>query len=137
MGTCTGAVSAVATIARALTGMRGAPVAPPDSINVFPFAVTYVADGTFDGVATSWKKHLFTVECDVHVGRDSDGARAYGLVEAIVDTFSNAIEKDPTLTGSSDTITTFTWRLEPRTYGGVQTLAVAFRIGVKQETVIP
>jgi hypothetical protein len=116
--------------------MRGAPVKPPDSIGAFPFAVTYVADGKIDGVATTWKKHLFTVECDIHVGRDSDGARAYASVEAIVDTFSNALCAAPTLSAAVDTITSIDWRLEPRVYAGVNTLAVAFRIGVKQETAL-
>ena len=127
---------AIAGVAAELTGMRGAPARAPDSINAYPFAITYCRRGTWRANDATFKTGLLTFVCDIHLGRLPDLGRVLGAHEEYVNEFPNALLADLTLDSAVDTINDIRYELLPLYYAGVETFAYRFEIDIKYESAI-
>lgn len=125
------AIARIQTIARGLAGIQEAPEYPPESANQFPFALTYYREGN-TAFEMGWRKGLHTVFCELHVSRQVLPA-AIRTAMPYLDLMLDALQNDPTLNGTVDTIVspvTHTFgRLE---FGGQENigwrLAVTFKL---------
>jgi hypothetical protein len=136
MSTPQDAIARVQAVALGLSGVKEAPQYAPESINQYPFALSYFQTGetTFEA---GWMKAVYTLSCELHFSRQSlptaiqKAAPYHNLMLA-------ALQSDPTLNGTVDTIispvaVSFGF-LE---YNGAATsIGWRFLITVKQETVI-
>ena len=129
------AIARIQTIARGLDGMREAPEYVPESINQFPFALTYYRQGETTTMV-GWRKGLHTVHCEIHVARQIL-PNALKQAMPFYDALLAGLEADPTLGGTVSTIVwpvthTFGWM----EYGGPtnQTIGWRFAVTFKQET---
>lgn len=110
-----------------LTGIRGAPDAPPEQINVFPFIVVYPTGGEWIFGTAGEKKGLHDVVIELHVARKDlprDVVTALGYAESI----PNAIMKDPTFGGYASTFGSIDYDFGPLGWGGMETIGFKFTI---------
>jgi hypothetical protein len=137
MSTPQDAIARVQAIALGLSGMKEAPDYPPESVNQFPFAVTYYRTGEIT-MEAGWMKAVYTLFCELHFARQ---VLPLAVAKAMPyhNTMLAALQADPTLNGTVSTVvspvlTTF-GVLE---YGGPENIHIGWRftITVKQETVI-
>lgn len=127
-------ISRIQAIARGLPGVKEAPDYMPESINQFPFALSYYRQGNTTAMA-GWRKGLHTLFLEVHISRQVLPAAlrsAMPFYEKVID----ALIDDPTLNGTVSTIVwpvnhTFGWL----SYGGTDNAHIGWRfeITVKQE----
>lgn len=127
-------ISRIQTIARGLPGVKEAPDYMPESLNQFPFALSYYRQGNTTAMA-GWRKGLHTFFMEVHIARQVLPAAlrsAMPFYEKVID----ALIDDPTLNGTVSTIIwpvnhTFGWL----SYGGTDNAHIGWRfeITVKQE----
>lgn len=106
------AIARIQTIARNLAGMVEAPEYVPESVNQFPFAMTYYRQGNTT-LMIGWRKGLHTVFCEIHIARQIL-PRALETAMPFYERFMAALEDDPTLGGTVSTIVspvnhTFGW----------------------------
>ncbi len=106
------AIARIQAIARGLAGMVEAPEFVPESMNQFPFAMTYYRQGNTT-LQIGWRKGLHTVFCEIHVARQILPL-AIQTAMPFYERFMTAIEADPTLNGTVSTIVspvnhTFGW----------------------------
>jgi len=131
-----GAVTQLQTLALTISGIKDAPVNPPESINVFPFVVAYPARGTFTGEGSGTIRGLHTIYTEVHYARTLLGA-AVNSATAMVETYADKILANPTLAGTVDTILMsadgqpFTYEFGRLEWGGLETIGIRFAITVK------
>lgn len=129
------AINRIQAIARGLDGVKQAPDYVPESMNQFPFAITYYRQGETTAM-TGWRKGLHTVHCEIHVARQIL-PNALKQAMPFYDAMLAGLEADPTLGGTVSTIVwpvthTFGWM----EYGGQNNLTIGWRFAVtfKQET---
>lgn len=98
----TGAITQLQAHALSLSGVKDAPTYPPESIDIFPFAVAYLAEGNWSRM-TDFKKGIHTIFVEFHCNR---GILPTAIQQAtgFVDSFPNKILNEPTLCGEVDTI---------------------------------
>jgi hypothetical protein len=129
------AVTYLQTICAGIAGMRQAPAAPTEQ-GQFPFAVSYVS-----GLNSSTQRshgsqtNLYEITTEIHVAR-KDLPRDYASISAFAVLFPSALWGDlnsnsRALGGHVSTINDLSGSLQPSNWGGVDTLAWTFRIGVK------
>ena len=116
--------------AGALTGMKAAPDEPPESINVFPFTVSFEDSGSLANWTAQFGNELVVIVTQIHVSRQLL-AKAIAVAYAYRDSFIKAVMSDPTLGGSVSTITAINWRFGRLAWGGIDTIGYEFRIGIK------
>lgn len=127
-------ISRIQSIARALPGVKEAPDYMPESLNQFPFALSYYRQGNTTAMA-GWRKGLHVFFMEVHIARQvlpMALKMAMPFYEKVID----ALIDDPTLGGTVSTIVwpvnhTFGWL----SYGGTDNAHIGWRfeITVKQE----
>lgn len=129
------AIARIQAIARGLSGMVEAPDYVPESMNQFPFAMTYYRQGNTT-LQMGWRKGLHTVFCEIHVARQILPL-AIQTAMPFYERFMAAIEADPTLGGTVSTVVspinhTFGW-LE---FGSPENRNIGWRFELtfKQET---
>jgi hypothetical protein len=83
-------------------GVNGAPTDPPESINQYPFAVTYVSDVAWERTA-DWRKGIYKIVTEVHWSRQNL-PKAIEQCVGFGDTFADAILSDPRLGDTVDTV---------------------------------
>lgn len=123
-------VQAIAAKARAITGMRAAPDNPPDSIAVYPFAVTYFFRGSWYGADASWGEGKATYACDVHLARTPDTGRQLETFAEMPRTLALAILSDETLGGACTSVTDVRCQFTRMGYSGIETTGYHFEIDV-------
>ena len=119
----------------AISGIRGAPDEPPDSINAFPFAVAYVESGEYYIGPPQVMTGLHTVVVESHVARkdlERDVARAMPYAKAIPNAIFAALTNS-TFT-AFQTLGAIAYEFGPLDWGDVQTIGFRFRLeGVKSQ----
>lgn len=124
------AIQALQDTVGAVSGIKKAPDYPPDSINSFPFAVAYPADGTWE-VYAGTTKALHTLVVEIHVAR-ADLPAAVANVIGYGDSVPKAILADTTLGGTISTFSDITYEFGSLDWGETKTVGFRFRInGVK------
>lgn len=114
----------------AVTGIKEAPAAPPESLSNYPFVITYERSGSFESHAASFGDELVTIRSEVHVGGT---LLAMTIVKAMAfrDLFLKRLRADPTLSGTVSTINDISWVFGQLTYAGIDDIGYRFEIGVK------
>ena len=119
----------------AISGIRGAPDEPPDSINAFPFAVAYVESGEYLIGPPQVMTGLHTIIVELHVAR-KDLKRDVAQVMLYAKSVPNAIfaaHADSTFT-AFQTLTGIRYEFGPLDWGDLQTIGFRFRLeGVKSQ----
>lgn len=127
------------TVIEAVQGIRKAPVDPPETMAVFPFAVGYVETGVWKIGPPEIMTGLHNVALEVHVSREQDLAHAVKDVMRFSDSVPNAILlafKNGTLT-TLQTFGDITYTFGPLGWGGIATVGFKFVITqVKTQSVI-
>lgn len=126
----TGAVAQIQTLAGALEGMRAAPSQPPEQLNVFPFALSYIGQCEVVKPSATLTIHIYTIVTEIHVAR-KDLPRDVAKLDSYPTLFPDAVWEDPTLDGAVDTVMSCQGNITPMVYGGIETLAWAFQTRVK------
>lgn len=124
------AISNLQTKALALTGMKAAPDAPPESINVFPFSLAYENSGQLTNWMSNFGDELSIIFVEFHVTNQLL-ATAITVAYALRDPFIKSVMSDPKLGSTVDTLQTISWEFGRLEYGGIQTIGYRFSIGVK------
>lgn len=134
MSTPQDVINRIQAIARALPGVKEAPEYMPESINQFPFALSYYRAGNTTAMA-GWRKGLHTFFLEVHIARQVLPA-ALKTAMPYYDRVIDALVDDPTLGSTVSTIVwpvnhTFGWL----SYGGADNAHIGWRfeVTVKQE----
>lgn len=137
MSTIQDAIAAIQDVAGGLTNMKEAPDYAPDSINVFPFTVSYPERGRWGGLGgKTAKTGIHTIVSEIHVARP-DLPSAIQSAIGFCETFPNALLADPTLAGTVQTIVDeVTYEFMGFEYAGIKTVGWQFRITVKQISAI-
>lgn len=130
--TIAGFVAAVAEVAGALAEIKDAPTKPPESIDQYPFAITYPGATDVTGAANPQTKRLVTVICEIHCGRSLlpaavEQATPYG------DSFPIALWGDPRLGGAVNHINSVRGDFLSFDYAGSKSVGWRFTIVAKQE----
>jgi len=135
MATLQEAITEIQALVGALTGIRKAPTAAPESASAFPFAVCYPESGHWERVS-DWKKGLHTVVVEVHVAR-IDLARDIASALSYSESLVNALLNAPTLGGKVDTIVgSISYKFGEMKYAGQPTLGWQFRVTFKQQSAV-
>lgn len=130
MSTLQQAIAAIQNIAAALSGMRAAPAYAPDSINQFPFAVSYPAHGSVGG--TDFHQARYTIVTEIHVSR-RDLPRDMATLMPYVELFTQAVLASPTLGLSATALAgTIEFDFAVMEWAGVPTIGFVFKTPVKQ-----
>jgi hypothetical protein len=125
-------VTQIQTIVGTVAGIRQAPAYPPDSINVFPFAVAFPASGEIVRNSVASKIELHTVRLEVHVAR-KDLERDIATVINYGRLIPSALLATDALTlgGHVTTITGITYTFGPLGYADTETVGYTFDINYK------
>lgn len=127
-------IGAIQDKAGALSGMKGAPDTPPESINQFPFSVCYPGSGEWSPQSAGWMKGLHTIICEIHVSRAD---LSTGVAQAIPygQLFANALLSDLRLNNTVDTVRAIRYSFARLQWGGSgeSHLGWKFEVDVKVE----
>lgn len=124
------AISNLQSKALNLTGVKGAPDEPPESINVFPFSVAYEVSGELVNWMSNFGDEIVNINVELHVSNQLL-ASAVQVAYALRDPFISAVMADPKLGGTVDTLQSISWTCGYMLYAGQQTFGYQFTIGVK------
>lgn len=102
------AVTQVAAVVGAVSGIRQAPTYPNETQNVDPFAVTFFLDGRIEAGAIGTKRTLVNIRVDLLIPK-VDLPRDLATLTPLVDTVSLALVGEVSGTGArfANTISTF------------------------------
>ena len=138
MSTLADAISRVAQILGSVPGIRQAPEAPPEQMNVFPFAVVYPADGEHTFGTPGERLAMEAISIEIHVAR-KDLPRDVATSLPFADSIPDALMADMVGTQWNSTIDTFdriNWTFGTLGWGGMETIGFKFLIsGVKRRIV--
>jgi len=84
--------------------IKAAPDAPIESINVFPFCMTYPASGTLNREQAGVKRDIHTIFSEVHINPVNLGPSVEKMM-SVLEEYALALQQNPTLTDTSDAIT--------------------------------
>lgn len=124
------AIVEVQNIVGAISGIKAAPDNPPESINQYPFALSYAYQGTWERMS-DWKKGIHVIVCEVHFSRQNL-PKAIALAMPYCESIPNALLGNPTLNGTVDTIfeqITYNFGFLP--WGGQNDVNIGFRFEIK------
>ncbi len=126
------AKNAFVDILGALSGVRKATDNPPDSLNVFPFAVAWVDEYQYEKkrLGNLFSNGTFVLVGQIHVAR-KDQARALATLEVYPDLIRTALVADPTLNGTVNNILEYKPSGPiPGVWDSQNTLYIEFRVTV-------
>ena len=136
MGTLVQAIAALQDLTGALTGVREAPDYPPGAIGVTPVFIAVPGSGEYTGLNQTLAKNRHVIALQLWVSRN-DLARDVKELAPYIDTVSNMLLKNVTLTNTVETIVMpITYSVGPRESGGIQYLVCEWQITVKQENAV-
>lgn len=128
-------VTQLQSVVADVSGIRAAPVYPPEAMNVYPFAVCYARSGSYQIGPPEVMTGLHTIVIEVHVARRDLARDVQNLIE-YVDAVPAAIFAalaDGQLTALS-TIANIRYEFGPMGWAGVDTLGYRFYLeGVKTQ----
>lgn len=129
-----GVLEAIRYIQTDITGlMAGIQDAPPDaveSVDQYPFSVSYLEEGEIEFVSDGWARLFPTIITEIHLSSNM-------LDEAIQKSmtyfhlFVQAIIADPTLGDNISTIVSGTFLFGRLEWGGDKNIGLRFRLNVK------
>lgn len=129
MATLLDSIHYVQSTVGAIPGISSAPDAPPESINQFPFALTYSSRGTLERMS-DWTKGLHTIVCEIHFSRQNL-PRAIEQAMPYLELFINAIWSDPTLGATVSTIKdAIRYEFGFLPWGGASDVHIGFRFEI-------
>ena len=138
MATLAQVIERVATVVASVPGIRSAPIAPPEQMNVFPFGVVFPADGDNTFGTPGERLALDAIAVELHVARKDLPRDVQGALP-FVDSIPDALMSDMVNTQWANTIDTFesiSWTFGPLGWGGMDTLGFRFTVsGVKRRIV--
>lgn len=124
-------IEAVQDFWDAISGIKDAPDKVPETVNVFPFAVTYERTGNLALRSAGWGQDFTEIVSELHVSRSLLGPAiksAYGYKQ----TFLKKFITDPTLGGTVDTVVDgVSYEFGRLEWGGTQTIGYRFSFRVK------
>ncbi len=121
------AIIALQEVVREVTGIKGAPSYPPDSLSIFPAAVAYASSGSLNFGVAGEMKGLHNLVVEVHLARKnlpSDVQASLNFIDALPE----AVMIDPTLKGTVSTFERMDYVYGPLSYGDQQTFGVRFTL---------
>lgn len=132
----TSAINAVQAIWLTISGIKAAPDTPPESINQFPFAVTYEGTGTVyldDMYSGTFARQTATIISELHLTRQNMPT-AVASAMAYRNSFLDALRDNPTLSGAVMMIPQVSFQFGKLEYGEDNpTLGYQFTISVDLE----
>jgi len=138
MATLQKAIDQIQTEVGAISGIRAAPDEPPDQISVYPFAVCFADNGTYDIGPPEVMTGLHTITLELHIAR-KDLTRDVQKAMVYAKSIPNAIYKgftDGNLAAIA-TLSTIRYEFGALGWGGIDTLGFRFFIeGVKTQDAI-
>jgi hypothetical protein len=127
-------IKGIMDIVGAVSGIRAAPDYPPESINVFPFAVCYPGTGRIIIEPAGVMKGLHEIVLEIHVAR-KDLSRDVQAAIPFVDSIPLALCGDVTFGGTTSTWGAIRYQFMPLGWNGVETIGWRFWIeSVKVQT---
>jgi hypothetical protein len=133
------AVADIVDELQTIKGIRRVPDEPPESNDMFPFAVVYPTAGLYTQGPAQLMKGLHSVNIELHVVRKADLAREFNQVMDLIDTIPWELMKLLNDGGYSnlDTIGQIEYTFGPLSWAGEDTLGVTYTINnVKVQTEI-
>lgn len=115
----TSAIRAVQDTWLTISGIKAAPDTPPESINQFPFAVTYEGTGTVyidDMYSETFARQTATIVSELHLTRQNLPT-AIANAMAYRNSFLDALRDNPTLSGTVMMITQISFQFGKLEYG--------------------
>ena len=138
MGTLEEAATELMTLIGAVTDMKAAPDKPPESINMFPFAITYPVSGLIIQEGYKAYRNVATLSLEVHMSRTNlptDVDALYPFLERISDVLMDP--DNATLSSKVDTIVAdeesggVAWTFGELDWGGTTTIGYRFLVQYK------
>lgn len=127
------AVARIQAIVGGLTGVRGAPDSPPDSLpSTWPYAVCYPGRGEISAIEATTNVEIHTIILELHHGHQ-ELARVVSTIAPYVRNINIALWNDVTLDNTVDTIQAIRYTFGLLGWGetDAQTLGIRFEIDVK------
>jgi hypothetical protein len=131
------AITALQALVLNVTGIREAPAYSTEAPTIFPCSVCLPYEGDMTGMGGTWRKNVDTVTLDIHVAR-RDLKWDIRTLTPYVDSISNMLAANPTISASVDTIVyPVPWRLMVMDWaaGNVKTICIRFLVTFKHQTV--
>jgi hypothetical protein len=116
--------------ARAMSGIKEAPVEPPESTGEYPFVVTYPRSGSFELASEGFGYVLATLFTEIHCSRQLLGP---GITKALpyAELFPQVVLADPTLGGAVAAVNDLHFTFGELTWGGIGTVGFRWEVDVK------
>ena len=133
------AVAEIVDELQTIKGIRRVPNEPPESNDMFPFAVVYPISGLYTQGPATLMKGLHSVNIELHVVRKADLAREFNQVMDLIDTIPWELMKklNDAEYNNLATIGQIEYIFGPLSWAGEETLGVTYTIqNVKVETEI-
>jgi hypothetical protein len=128
MSTTQDVIAHVQKTIRALAGIGAAPDYPPDSLNVFPFALAYQGASEYKYNTPDDMKTLATIEVEIHFSRQ-DLSAAIKRAMQYADSIPAALLADTTLGGTCSTFELIeSSGIIPLNYNGVDTIGIRYSL---------
>jgi hypothetical protein len=122
-------VAKIETVVTTATGYGAVTRAQTDNLSPAPFVMAFPSRGTVT-VGTMLKKTLHTITCGIYVP-ELDYPHYRSALIAAIELVTAALNTDPTLAGTCDTITDITYTYGSSNYGSAGVWGVTFSIEVK------
>lgn len=130
--TLAGSLAALQTVAGACSGVKSAPVYPPENTSVFPFSAAYPERGILTGEAAGQARHLHTVIVEIHAAPRTILSKAVESAVPLVEEFNRRLVADPKLGGACDTIVwPIPYEFGVLAWGTTETIGTRFHVTLK------
>lgn len=127
--TLAAAIADIQSKALTLSGIKAAPVNPPESANVFPFVVSYARSGEF-APGAGWANFHHTIYTELHVSRQILSV-AIETVLPYAESFAGVILADPQLSGTVQEVRAVRYTFGRLNWNGIDTIGYRFEIDIK------
>ena len=127
--TLAAAIADLQAKALTLSGVKDAPVNPPESANVFPFVVSYARSGNFQPGA-GWANYFHTIFTEFHVARQLLPV-AIATALPYAESFGAKILADPQLSGTVQEVREVRYTFGRLSWGDIETIGFRFEVDVK------
>lgn len=121
------AVIALQELVGDVTGIKGAPSYPPDSLNIFPVAAAYPAQGSLNFGVAGEMKGLHNLVVEVHVRRTNLATDVQAVI-GYIDSVPDAVMADPTLSGTVSTFERIDYTFGKLSWGDQETFGIRFTL---------
>jgi len=111
----------------AMTGVKQAPVNPPDQATAFPFAIAYVRSGSFQSTTLGnfLRETEYAIIGELHIAKTFQ-ADTIKKAMPYLELFRTQLDLNPTLGGSVDEIVRVDFEFGGMEYGGIPTIGYRF-----------